>query len=509
MADDEIAADPDRGLDLLAGLDGRVSTSRIGRDVAATAMAAVDPAASNQIAAVKNWRDDYLGPFRDLVSTGTKTSDAAYAMAEAGLAELHANAVIVRHGEQIPAHELLATNATQEFRSVCVQGENARDPGLTVPLHGARLFAPEVRRQLDSWVAQGIVERGFSTALHSVLDNPDWLDLSDTTVVVLGAGAEMGPLRSLLRWGAHVIAVDLPRPDVWERVISVARNSAGRLTIPVPASSSLPDLVTSDDDTELARTAGIDIISQLPELYHWLASIDGPYILGNYTYADGATHLRLGVATDILATRLLAGRTDVGLAFLATPTDVYAVSPTTVEESRRRWNSRGLARLAQLPLRPTGQFAPNYPNTITTERGEVGIADCLVGVQGPNYALAKRLQRWRAISSRKGGVWTSLNVAPATRTRSVVKNRALAAAYAGAHRFGVEVFEPATSNTVMAALLVHDLRSSTSFARPDADLKHPDDAWAIQAAHAGLWTSAYAPRSVLGIAAALGMIVRG
>jgi hypothetical protein len=34
---------------------------------------------------------------------------------------------------------------------------------------------------------------------------------------------------------------------------------------------------------------------------------------------------------------------------------------------------------------------------------------------------------------------------PPTRTRSVMKNRALAAAYAGAHRFGVEVFEPATS----------------------------------------------------------------
>ena len=52
----------------------------------------------------------------------------------------------------------------------------------------------------------------------------------------------------------------------------------------------------------------------------------------------------------------------------------------------------------------------------------------------------------------------ALSVAPPTRTRSVLKNRALAAAYAGAHRFGVRVFEPATSNTLMAALLVHQLR---------------------------------------------------
>jgi len=51
----------------------------------------------------------------------------------------------------------------------------------------------------------------------------------------------------------------------------------------------------------------------------------------------------------------------------------------------------------------------------------------------------------------------SFKIAPPTRTRSVVKNRALAAAYAGAHRFGVEVFDPGTANTLMAALLVHDL----------------------------------------------------
>jgi hypothetical protein len=508
MADDDVALDPNRGLDLRTGLDGRVSTTRVGRDVVATAMAAADADRSNQIAAVRNWRDDYLGPFRDLVSTGARTSDLSYAMADAGLTELHSHAVILREGEQIDAADALREMTAPAFRSVTVQGEVARDPGLTIPMHGARLFGPEVRRQLDVWVANGIVERGFSTALHAVLDNPDWLDLSDTTVVVLGAGAEMGPLRSLLRWGARVIAVDLPRPDVWERVIAVARNSAGRLTIPVPLTSSLPEIAPKDHDQDLARAAGIDIIRQLPELHTWLAQIDSSYILGNYTYADGATHLRLGLATDILAKNILNERADVGLAFLATPTDVYAVSPSTVQESRRRWDSRGVARLFQLPMRAAGQFAPNYASTITTERGEIGIADCLVAVQGPNYALAKRVQRWRATLARRDGRWASLNVAPATRTRSVVKNRALAAAYAGAHRFGVEVFEPATANTVMAALLVHDLRSATSLARADVPLRHPDEAWSLQAAHAGLWTSAYAPRSVLGVAAAMGMLVR-
>ena len=70
------------------------------------------------------------------------------------------------------------------------------------------------------------------------------------------------------------------------------------------------------------------------------------------------------------------------------------------------------------------------------------VADALVVQQGPNYALAKRLQRWRGVVSESEGRRVSFNVAPATLTRSVTKNRILAAAYAGAHHFGIEIFPP-------------------------------------------------------------------
>lgn len=493
----------DRGVDLVAGDDGRVSTSAVGRAVVGAALEPLDAAAAVRAAGVADWRRGYLAPYRDLVVVGTRTAEAADVVARTGLAALHERARFHRGGATVPLLDATSTWTDPRLASVTIEGVAGRDTGLSVPHHGKRLFGPDVRRLLDAWVADGIVERGFATSLHTLLDRPEWLDLSDVTVVVLGAGAEMGPLRSLLRWGAHVVAVDLPRPDIWARVIATARSSAGRLTVPVPLGSA------PGDDDALAAVAGVDVVRQLPELHTWLGEVEGPFILGTYTYADGATHVRVALAADALAQALLAERSDVGLAFLATPTDVYAVPAEAVEESRRRWAARGLSGLAQLPLRAVGRFAPNYPGTIDTERGAVGIADCLVPQQGPNYALAKRLQRWRATQSRRDGVWASLNVAPATRTRSVVKNRALAAAYAGAHRFGVEVFEPSTSNTLMAALLVHDLRSTASPARPDADLAHPDDAWARQAAHGGLWRSAYAPRSVLGIAAALGLVTRG
>ena len=228
----------------------------------------------------------------------------------------------------------------------------------------------------------------------------------------------------------------------------------------------------------------------------WLSTFDGPLTVGNYAYADGALHVRVTAAIDTLATHLLAQRPDVGLAFLATPTDVFAVP--------RRGGGRGDPALR----RPGGHrpdpsaaavlsggrlLARNYPPD-----ADPGINDSLVLQQGPNYALAKRIQRWRATQTRADGRSAFLRVAPATRTRSVVKNRLLAAAFAGAHRFGIEIFEPATSNTLMAALLVHDICAGPPV------MEHPWQDEAFAAAHGGLWRQPYAPRSVLGIAVLLG-----
>ena len=64
--------------------------------------------------------------------------------------------------------------------------------------------------------------------------------------------------------------------------------------------------------------------------------------------------------------------------------------------------------------------------------------------------------------------------------------------------FGIEVFEPGTSNTLMAALLMHDLSTGS----PTRGHPWQDEAYA--AVHGGLWRAAYDPRSALGLAAILG-----
>jgi hypothetical protein len=500
-----------------AGEGGARSTSATGRAVAADAVRGVAPEFADEVLATANWRTGYVRPFREMTRLALLRPGAATAISAAGLASVHERFRFRRGGEDLPLSVLgeLVPSPSATLHTATVTG--TRPPGpdvLSVPYRGGRLVADDLDAQLDRWLEGGITEPSFAAAVRAVMAHPGWLDLRDVTVVVLGAGAQMGPLVSLLRWGAHVVAVDLPSrshgAQSWTRLIEVARASPGRLSVPV----TVPLPADAPDD-QIAAAAGIDLVAGAPELLAWLASVEGPFTLGNYVYADGAAHVRAAVAVDALTSALLAARDDVSLAFLATPTDAFAVPPEVVADSRRRYEERSLARrLARLGS--AGRlFRPNYPPEALAGGGSDvdavnlgAVNDSLVPQQGPNYALAKRVQRWRALDARAAGRLVSLNVAPATRTRSVLRNRVLAAAYAGAHRFGVEVFDPSTSNTLMAALLVHDLRHDTAAARPGTVLSHPLELFWQGANHGGLWRNPFEPRSVLGLAVALGMVQR-
>ena len=494
-----MASDAPRGVVFPADEQGRRSTSDLGRGVVADALRAADRAAANAAASEHDWRSGYLTPFRRLVEAGLPSREAALRIAQTGLESLHARMQVRTDEGKEHSLDRIWDDVVDRPQTARVVGSGEPARELSLPYRGERLAGSVLHRRLDAWVEAGVIEPSCAEAVRRVADNPDWLDLSDQTVAVLGAGAEMGPLISLLRWGGTVAAVDLPRPAIWERLISTARSSAGTLLAPLSLAAD-----PGGEDAALAHSAGADLLHELPAVAAWLGGIEGPMTLGNYVYADGATNVRLSVAVDALTAHLTAQRPDIALAFLATPTDVFAVPAAAVGQSRSAYAaSRPARRLARRSLNTVSRgrlLRPAYP-TGTTEAGitEPAICDALVPQQGPNYALAKRLQRWRAAVARDAGSTVSFTVAPPTRTRSVVKNKALAAAYAGAHRFGVEVFDPATSNTLMAALLVHDLRTRPA-AKP---LPWQDEADA--AAHGGLWRTAYEPRSALGLAALLGL----
>lgn len=494
------------------GGDDRRSTSATGRAIFADSIRAVDPAIAARIEHTRDWRKGYISPLRDIVLAAAQSTENALSISRHGLASAEQRFTFRRADTEMPLRDAMASFRAPGLASVTVRGRAAREEELSIPYQGHRLFGDDLRRQIDDWLAKGIAEPSFGEALTLVLDNPDWLDLRDVDIALLGAGAEMAPTRSLLRWGARVHAIDLPSPAIWERLVSITRSTPGSLRIPIElAPDGTPPFVVEgdvhpDDDPTICAAAGTNLITRTPEIRTWLGQIDQPFVLGAYAYADGADHARLSMAGDAIITALRAEREDLTLAFLATPTDVFAVPYECVEDSRERWEHRGLGGIFQAPLRLARQFEPNYPTSYTTASGQrIGLNDSIIPQQGPNYILAKRVQRWRALVARAEGTPVSLNLAPATRTRSVVRNRALAAAYAGAGRFGVEVFDPSTSTTLMAALLVHDLRNPNSPANPATELTNPMDLFARAANHGGLWRTAYAPRSVLGIAAVLGM----
>ena len=486
---------------------GKRSSTWLGKEVFASCARDLDPELAARIEATKNWREDYLQPCLDLVSLAALSPDNAVHIATTGLRVLHESFVFGADGEERLLAEAVADRDTQGFADVAVQGTRAMDePSFVLPYGGKSLEGSDLRAQLARWTERGFAEPSLEAAIGNVLDHPQWLDLRGVPVVLLGAGAELGPIQQLLAWGADVWAIDLPRPAIWRRLISVASESPGTLHVPVPAGVRLPD---ADDHNALAEIAGANLITQAPQIRRWLDLIEDPFILANYCYADGALNVRLSMACDAIAADVLKDRPDVMLAFLATPTDAFAVPGEALAESRARWRANKVARATRRPLKLAGLFQPNYRNTVVNESGEeVGIADCIVPQQGPNYLLAKRMQRFRAVASRSEGTRISLNVAPATRTVSVVKNKALAAAYAGAGQFGIEVFDPDTTNALMAALMVRDLRDPTSLSNPELAVGNQMELFQDAACHGGLWRVAYDPRSVLGVAAVVGMIVR-
>lgn len=463
---------------------GRRSSLAVNQAIWADAVREIDPELSHLIELSEAWRSDYAGFAHEITALCASSAEVAQTVAAAGLASARDHLVFERDGDVTSLDDFADAEPTFEFQTETIRGSALPLEEIVLPYRGTNLRSDALRRQLADWVARGIIEPSASSAINLVMENPAWLRLAGQRVTVLGAGAQTSPLSTLLSWGVETIAVDLPRTNVWERIMATAAKGAGTVHLPVQV----------DAEGTLPQRAGANVIEELPELTSWLSGFaDQPLVLGVYIYADGALHVQATLAADVLGTTLTEQGQQVSMAYAGTPSDCFLVSTDAVNDSNDRRRSRR-SRLVELPVRALtlGKlYAPAYEELLHSAEGDdVGIVDAIVTQQGPNYSLAKRLQRWRTIDSWRQGKSASFNVAPPTWTVSVTKNRILAAGYYGARAAGLEVFEPDTMSVLMTALLVHDLNV-------DTPTEHPELGLTRDGIHGGYWRVPYDIRSTL------------
>ena len=130
---------------------------------------------------------------------------ACVAGARAGLASLYStfqfNGTTLREGLKQPSNG-------EPFSTETVHGESVEPaPDVTLPLGGVTLDGDSTMAKLRAWAAAGVVEPDVVTAVEGVRGRGCDLASSEWVFVVLGAGAAMGPLETLLSLGAHVLAV--------------------------------------------------------------------------------------------------------------------------------------------------------------------------------------------------------------------------------------------------------------------------------------------------------------
>lgn len=496
-----------RGIQFPRGVNGARSSTPAGRGVVGAALEALDPRLADAVRGDRRWRTNYPAHFRALVQHCLADPALAMGSAIAGLETAWDTLCWVDADGERPLSSAWADVRQPRLQGWAIEGAGDRRPApVIIPYRGRRLEGDALRRQADDWSARHLIEAGAAAALHRCVDNPDWFDLSDRTLVLLGAGAEVGPLEHLAGWRANVVAVDVAGASLWRKVAATA--AAGNGTLHLPVSGPPPVEAGAAVDA-----AGADLLREAPRIADWLSSLGRPLDLFCLAYADGERHLRLAMAMDWIVRAVLEGDPSSTAAWLATPTDVFVMAEATATASAAAYAGRSLLPRALGPLfgiAGIGAFRPNVAEYGRDAAGKAhALADSLVIQQGPNYALAKRLQQWRAQEARVRGRRVSLNIAPATTTASVTSNPLLAAAYAGAHRFGVEAFAPETTRALMAALWVHDLRSELSPANPARPLAHPWAQFGEQACHGGFWSCPYLPRTALPFAAVLGWTARG
>lgn len=477
--------------------------------------------ASEKCLKERSWRFKYTRHIEQMVRLAVRSKEAALGNAKAGLDWIYDNfEFIPKNGKPVNFRKAMNQEPEFAFHTGIVKGESKVPLGPYKVLYNggwhpskSSLSVPEsevlsgdrLKSQLKKWTDNGIIERDAKDAIEWTVEYfAKGNSLSHAYFVMIGAGSAMGPFSKLLEYGANIVAIDIPgkwgeRPaGMWKRLIDTAKKSnGGSIIFPLDK----PQVGNSVD----FNSVGANLTEQPVELAAWLvkwaATIpkNAPVVIGNYTYLDSDQFVKLSLSADVLITALRKARPSAALAFLCTPTDFHVVPEEAHIAAKTSYGSGlgsfGLEKLINIATRGKKLVKNALKPEKNSEGDNVYLVDGLSVVQGPNYALAKRMQHWRAIIEYEAGATVSSMIAPSTATLSVLSNKMIGWAYGGMPYFGYEVFKQDTTNGIMAAILIHDVLNEKSSKNPKnrkaAGIVTGYDLFKTESVHGGLWRSPY------------------
>lgn len=490
------APPPPKGLVFPEDKKGGRSSTPVAKEILAAAIGAASSSKAESVMKERNWRFGYVKHFINMVEEQMKSPQQALEVAEAGLNKAYEIFQFVdEDGNTTSFKEAMAKKSKNPFHTGFIQGEAPKTKNvLEVPYKGKTLSGQALKDQVDKWVSYGTIEESAGVAIKNCVDKPDYLDLSDRYFVLLGAGSAMGPFLVLMALGANVIAVDLDRSGIWKRLIEIAKKSSGTITFPLKKEQSA---ITSDDD--LYANAGCNLFTDTPRIRDWVLDLyPGKKLsVGSYAYLNGALHVQVSLAMDAIC-KDLSEKRQASLAYLCTPTDLHVITKEAHEASVEEYKTYSSKPYCMF-MRLLGKkyLRKNAMKPLPGVGGDFYVVNGLSVAQGPNYALAKRMQHWRAVVARSKGSIVSSNIAPATSTVSVTQNRTFAWAYEGMPYFKpYEIFAPETSNAVMSAILFSDLNDEKNASNPKVQLANPNELFKYGSFNGGAWRCAYQVDSI-------------
>lgn len=284
------------------------------------------------------------------------------------------------------AAAMAAKNDTK-FCTGFVKGNLAppKDKQLEIAYKGKQISGAELKAQVQRWVDYGTIEPSAGEAILKCAENPQWLDMSDRYFVLLGAGSAMGPFEVLMSLGANVIAIDLDRPQIWQRLIERARNSSGSLTFPLRQAQG--EYAT---DADLYAGAGCNLFTETPLIRDWLVDLypGKPFTVGSYAYLNGALHVQVSLAMDAICRDLCEKRPGgASLAYLCTPTDLHLIPKEAREAAQttyREFSKKPFCMLMKL-LGGKKLLRKNVRDPVSGVGGDFYYVNGISVAQGPNY----------------------------------------------------------------------------------------------------------------------------